>query len=200
MLKVGITGGIGSGKSTICRIFQSIGIPVYYADDKAKYLMKTDANLISKIKDLLGNDVYDNENNLNTKRIAEIVFNDKEKLKQLNSIVHPAVGIDANNWQKEMEKQGYHYTLKEAALLFESGSYKQLDKIIVVDAPEKLRIQRVMKRDQVSEHEVYNRIKNQWPQDKKNKLADFIINNDGEESIIDQVVLINKELRKLSSL
>lgn len=200
MLKVGITGGIGSGKSTICRIFQSIGIPVYYADDKAKYLMKTDANLISKIKDLLGNDVYDNENNLNTKRIAEIVFNDKKKLKQLNSIVHPAVGIDANNWQKEMEKQGYHYTLKEAALLFESGSYKQLDKIIVVDAPEKLRIQRVMKRDQVSEQEVYNRIKNQWPQDKKNKLADFIINNDGEESIIDQVVLINKELRKLSSL
>ncbi|MEX2588670.1 MAG: dephospho-CoA kinase [Chitinophagales bacterium] len=197
MLKVGITGGIGSGKTTVCNIFKSIGVPVYNADKRAKTLMETDEALIGKIKGLFGNNIY-NDKNLNRKQLAEIVFNDAEKLKALNALVHPAVGKDALHWQEKMEKAGHPYTLKEAALLFETGSYKALDKIIVVDAPEKLRIQRVMKRDTVSEKEVRARMDKQWPQTHKNELADFIIHNDGENTLIPQVRELHKQFIEMA--
>ena len=192
MLKVGITGGIGSGKTTVCKIFETLNIPIYYADERAKWLMVNDQDLVIQIKDLLGKESYTIDGQLNRKFISSIVFNDKGKLKQLNALVHPVVANDGENWHLE---QVAPYTLKEAALLFESGSYRSLDKIITVFAPESTRIQRVVDRDQVSEAEVKARIRNQMPDEEKVKLADFVINNYDNHRLIPQVLEIDRQLR-----
>lgn len=194
MIKVGITGGIGSGKTTVCRIFEILDIPVYYADTRAKYLMTNSKEVISDIISLLGDAAYTSDGALDRKYIASVVFNDSKKLEQLNAIVHPAVGKDAMDW---FEQQSSPYALKEAALLVENGSYKTLDHLISVSAPEEIRLQRVIKRDGSNREAVIARMKNQLPQYKKDEVADFIIYNDGEHSLIDQVldihtVLLNK--------
>ncbi len=192
-LKVGITGNIGSGKSTVCAIFEQLGIPIYYADQRAKMLMREDPNLVEGIKDLLGQDAYFSDGSINRQFISQQIFTQPELLKKMNQLVHPAVGRDTIQWVAQNAQAPY--TLKEAAILFESGSHKQLDKVICVIAPESIRIQRVMDRDQVDEEAVNARMKNQWPEYKKAIRSDFLIYNDGSQSLIDQVMRIHKKLR-----
>jgi len=192
MLKIGITGGIGSGKTTVCKMFEILGIPVYYADTRAKALMTEDPNLVAQIKDLLGKKVYQKNGSLDRQRIAKIVFNDKEKLAKLNALVHPAVAVDGENWHQS--QKDVPYTLKEAALLVESGSYKSMDYLISVWAPKELRIERVQIRDNSSRAEVEARIDKQMPEIEKLKAADLVIINDEKSSLIEQVVRIHHYL------
>jgi dephospho-CoA kinase len=184
MIKVGITGGIGSGKTTVCRIFQYLGIPVYNADAEAKKLMVNDKNLRKKIIALLGTDSYKNDE-LNRQFIANQVFNNQELLTKLNSYVHPLVRQDFIKWSS---KQKAPYVIYEAALMIESGSYKLLDKLIVVTAPIELRIDRVCQRDNVDPDKVLQRINNQMSQGEMVSYADHVITNDGKKSLIKQVV------------
>tara|TARA_B100000497_G_C7686989_1_gene416605 strand:- start:1370 stop:1963 length:594 start_codon:yes stop_codon:yes gene_type:complete len=180
MLKVGITGGIGSGKTHICQLFQQLGVPVYNADERAKNLMNNDPTVRQGLVDTFGPEVF-NKDGLNRDFLAQVVFKDKAKLKKLNNIVHPAVAQDAQAWH--LRHNDKPYTIKEAALLFETGSFKELDKTILVHAKEDERILRVMKRDQVSKEKVLARIKNQFTDLVKMEHADFIINNDGKREI-----------------
>ena len=198
MLKIGITGGIGSGKSTVCKLFEKFGIPVYYADDRAKWLMNKEESLKEKLRSAFGTSVYNEAGDLDRGYLADIVFNDKSKLEVLNSIVHPAVFEDGAKWQAEQAALGANYTLKEAALLFETGSYQALDKIIVVTAPEAVRIERVMARDKITEEEVRARINKQMPQEEKEKMADFIVTNLAWETLNIQVSKIHEELTYLA--
>ncbi len=196
MLNIGITGGIGSGKTTVCQIFELLGIPVYYADERAKALMTSDKILKASVKQIFGDQAYFKNGRLNRKHIAAIAFNDKKKLEQLNQVVHPAVFRDSEQW---ISQQKAPYTLKEAALLFESGSYKSLDKIITVTAPKELRIKRVIKRDKTTRAAVIARMNKQWPEEKKVEMADFVINNDGNSSLILQILQIHQKLIQLNT-
>ena len=191
MLKVGITGGIGSGKTTVCQIFATLGIPIYYADVRAKELMVSDADLIQQIKKLFGENAYLN-GELNRKYIAEKAFHDKNLLQQLNTIVHPAVFQDTLNWFLTHHDKAY--TLYEAAIMFESGSYKLMDKMISVFAPLEDRISRTMKRDHISREEVLERVNKQMPEEEKMKRADFVIYNDHSQPLIQQVLTIHQQL------
>ena len=191
MIKVGITGGIGSGKTTVCKLFEKMDVPVYYADLEAKKLMNSDKELKQKIKELLGTDAYHRNGRLNRKHVASIVFNDKKKLESLNAIVHPAVAQDSKKW---FSNQKVNYAIKEAALLVENASYKQLDYLIVVTAPVEMRIKRVVKRDKTDYNQVKLRIANQLSEIQKKKVADFIIDNSGDVSLISQVWKIHREL------
>ncbi|MEE9439485.1 MAG: dephospho-CoA kinase [Saprospiraceae bacterium] len=191
MINVGITGGIGSGKTTVCKIFESIGIPIYYADFEAKRLMYKNKNLKQKIKDLLGNQAYYSNGRLNKPYVASIVFNDKKILNSLNTLVHPVVTQDATNWSA---KQNSKYCIREAALLVENSSYKQLDYLIVVTAPIEIRIKRVVQRDNTDISKVQLRIKNQLSENEKVKVADFVIDNGGEISLFHQVWKIHQIL------
>ncbi len=194
-MKIGITGGIGSGKSTVCRIFEVLGIPVYYADDRAKWLMSNDEKLVGSIIDLFGENAYSQPGNiLNRAFIADIVFNDKEKLSALNALVHPAVWQDGESWN-EVHKNA-PYTLKEAALLFESGGHHLMDKMITVFTPKETRIERVMKRDECTKEEVLARMGKQMPDEEKKEMADFVIYNDGEHSLIQQVLTLHQAFVK----
>lgn len=194
MKKIGLTGGIGSGKSTVARIFEVMGIPVYYADDRAKQLMAEDPELKAGIIALFGAEAY-SRNELNRAHIADLAFSDPSLLKKLEALVHPAVLADGERWHNA--QQGVPYTVKEAALLFESGSYKALDKIIVVTAPLELRIGRVMRRDQIFRESVEARIGRQMLEEEKVKLSDFIIVNDGSQSLIRQVWEIHHQILHL---
>lgn len=195
MYHLGITGGIGSGKTTVCKIFETLGIPIYYADERAKYLMSHDPELMAGIVSLFGPEAYAEPQVLNRAHIAKVAFNDKEKLNQLNALVHPAVARDGQAWQAA--QQNVPYTLKEAALLYESGSYRSLDKIIVVTAPLELRIERVIHRDGAKREEVEARIAKQMPEEEKVKLADFVVYNDGAQALIPQVIAIHRHFRAL---
>jgi dephospho-CoA kinase len=188
MIKAGITGGIGSGKTTVCKMFEKLGIPVYYADDRAKYLMQHEHFLIDLIKKNFGEDVYVN-GTLDRKLLASKVFNDPAKLALLNSLVHPAVFRDTERWMEEQREKKVPYVLKEAALLVETGSYQALDKLIVVTAPLNIRIERVTERDKTGEEEVVARINNQLPEEEKVKLASYVISNNGSLDELEQQVL-----------
>lgn len=196
MLKVGITGGIGSGKTTVCKIFESLNIPIYYADDRAKSLMVNDMKLVKDIKQLLGENAYLKNGSLNREYISAIVFSDKTMLEKLNQLVHPAVRLDGENWFKSQVDKPY--ALKEAALHFESGGYQLMDKMITVFASEAIRIERVMKRDKTTAEAVKARIDKQLPDSEKIRLADFVIYNDGTQSLIKQVVKVHQVLVDLS--
>lgn len=198
MLKVGITGGIGSGKTTVCQVFEKLGVPVYYADQRAKELMEDDPELCAEIKKEFGDDMYDAEGKLNRKALAAIVFNDEDKLVRLNSMVHPAVFKDNQSWNDVLAKKGYPYTLREAALLVETGSYRTLDKLIVVSAPEEDRISRVMARDGATREQVLARIKAQMPEEQKVKYADYIIFNDRVMDLVPEVTKIHMDLMSLN--
>lgn len=173
MKQIGITGGIGSGKTTVANFFKHFDIPVYIADDEAKKLMQT-----SPIKDdlleLFGQETYDSAGMLNRKYIASQVFNNKPLLEKLNAIVHPRVEQDYKEWVK---KQQSSYVLYEAAILFETGKYKQFDYNILVTAPKRERITRLKQRDSSTEKEIKSRMQNQWSDDKKKELADWVIEN-----------------------
>lgn len=189
-LRVGITGGIGSGKSTVSKLFELLGVPVFYADDAAKKLVNESAPLKEQIIQHFGTESY-NEGLLNRSYIAGLVFNNPAKLALLNSIVHPATIADAEQW---MQRQTTYYAIKEAALIFESGAQKWLDAVIGVSAPQSLRIQRVMQRDKITEAEVAARLDKQMDEDKKMGLCDYIIYNDEQQLVIPQVVKLHSIL------
>src|SRR5438309_665648 len=180
MLKIGLTGGIGSGKSTVAKIFEILHVPVYYADAASKRLYHTDKELMQNLKKHFGEDVYTNDQ-LNRTRLAALVFNNPEKLSLLNSLVHPPTIKDAELW---MQQQAAPYLLKEAALLFESGSVRSLDFVIGVDAPQHLRIQRAMERDGSTHDDVLARMNRQMDEAIKMKLCDFIIYNDEQQAVL----------------
>ncbi|MHA4896412.1 dephospho-CoA kinase [Pedobacter sp. PWIIR3] len=195
MLKIGITGGIGSGKTTICRIFETLGVPVFYADLVAKDIMVSDEILISELKSTFGEESYFENGMLNSKHIASIVFSDAKQLEKLNAIVHPAVFRAFDAWSGNLPAD-VPYTLKEAALLFESGSYKMCDKNIVVIAPHQAKLQRVMERDQVSSEQVQARMNKQFSDDQKVAMADYIVNNEETHSLITQVMDLHQQFLK----
>jgi len=186
MLKIGITGNMGSGKTTVSKVFEILGIPVFYADDAAKKAMTTDGILIKEIKTKFGEQAYFEDGSLNRKHIAAIVFNNDSELKKLNAIVHPATFRAFDEWVKHIKNAPY--VLKEAALLFESDSYKMCDYTIMVQAPLETRINRVIKRDGISHVEVESRNAHQFTEEKKTALADYIIKNDDTELIIPQAL------------
>jgi dephospho-CoA kinase len=189
---LGVTGSIGSGKSTVCELFSLLGIPVYNADDRAKWLVSNDLSLREQITVAFGSEAFI-AGEYNKTFIASIVFQSPEKLKQLNSIVHPAVGEDFEQWVKS--NGNAPYLVKEAALLFDSGSASQLDAIAVVYAADELRIKRVLQRDpQRSEEQIQNIIAHQMPQEEMMKRSDFLIDNSGENLLIPQVVAINSSI------
>lgn len=194
ILRVGITGGIGSGKSTIARIFQVLGVPVYNSDAAAKRLMQEDPGLRASIARLFGDAAY-TDTGLNRKWIADKAFQDPSLLQALNELVHPATLRDAAVW---MQQQTAPYCVKEAALIFESGAQKDLDYVIGVSAPESLRIERAMQRDGLSREEVKARMKRQLKESVKMRLCQFIIINDEEHPVIDQVLLLHEKLLALS--
>ena len=188
---IGITGGIGSGKSTVCLIFDLFGIPVYNSDVRAKELMNTNPNLIQSIQANFGPEVYV-DGNVNSTVLARKVFSDPAALKQLNALVHPVVSRDFDEWKDQFEKT---HIVKEAAILIESGAYKQCDRVIVVEAPENLRIKRVMVRDGVPNEEVKARIRNQMSEAERRVHADYIIDNSGDAMLIPQVNQILESLK-----
>ncbi len=205
-LKVGITGGIGSGKTTVCKIFETLGIPVYYADERAKSLMTEDEELILGVKTLFGNEAYYPDGALNRKYIGDIAFHNPLILNQLNALVHPAVLKDGNRWHNE--QLNVPYTLKEAALLYESDSYKYLDQIVTVFAPQSMRLERVIKRSapspahsasSLTKEHIEARMAKQLSEDEKMKRADFIIYNDGQQPLIPQVLKIHQKLCEMSN-
>ena len=193
-MRVGITGGIGSGKSMVAKVFEVLGIPVYYADDAAKRLMNEDEALQQQLIASFGDAIYTN-GLLNRKVLATLVFNDTKKLSLLNSIVHPVTIKDGEAW---MKKQVAPYTIKEAALIFESGANKYLDKVIGVYAPAPLRLQRVMLRDNLPEEAVKARMEKQMDEETKMGLCDYIINNNEQELVIPQVMKIHEILLALT--
>ncbi len=192
MIRVGITGGIGTGKSTVAKIFRSMGIPFLDADVLAKEIVECDLELKAFIVQLFGEQSYTEDGKYNRKYIANIVFNDKDKLAQLNALVHPAVIKYGNDWAEEHRHS--NYVLKEAALMFESGSYKHNDINILVQSPIELRLERVANRDGISKDEILKRIHAQMSDKEKIKLADKIIVNDEQHSLIEQVMQIHEEL------
>ncbi|UKJ06436.1 dephospho-CoA kinase [Solitalea lacus] len=190
MLKVGLTGGIGSGKSTVVSIFKQLGVPVFIADDEAKRIMVEDKQLVESIKKEFGDEVYTADGTLDRARLASLVFNNKVRLSVLNSLIHPATLRAFEEWcQKQIDRK---YVLKEAAVLFESGAYKQNDINILVTAPEEARIKRVIQRDGSTEDQVRSRINNQLGEDEKLKLADFVIVNDEKSALIPQVLNLHR--------
>lgn len=194
MLKVGITGGIGSGKTTVCQLFEALGVAVYYADDRAKFLMQHEHFLIDQLKQNFGEDIYDH-GQLNRAMLAQKVFSNKEQLALLNSLVHPVVFRDTERWYQEQFTAKPPYVLKEAALLVETGAYKLLDRLIVVSAPLDVRLQRVVARDKAAAAEVTQRINNQLAEEEKLKLADFVIHNNSDlEALKIQVEKIHQAL------
>lgn len=192
MLKAGITGGIGSGKTIVANLFRMIGVPVYDADSSAKKLMQEDPEIQKQIIDLFGDEAYQN-GRLNTSYLSAAVFTSPEKLDQLNNIVHPATIKAANDW---FAKQNAPYILKEAALLFESGSVKDLDFIIGVSAHPAIRIKRVMERNKITAEEVRKRMKNQIDETIKMRLCNSVIINDDLHLLIPQVLAIHEQLLK----
>ncbi|RIW16203.1 dephospho-CoA kinase [Algoriphagus lacus] len=191
-LWVGITGGIGSGKSTVCHFFKLLGIPVYSADDRAKWLMVNDPDLKEKIISTFGEESYLSDGTVNRAFLAEKVFSDPEQVKKINSLVHPSVGKDFKTWA---EKQTSPYLLKEAALLFETGAAKELDYVINVSSPLKIRVARVLMRDpHRSEAQVNHIINQQMPDEEKSERSDFVIKNSENKLIIPQILEIHKKL------
>lgn len=194
MLRIGLTGGIGSGKTTVARIFQSLGIPVYSSDLEAKRLMREDASIREAIRNEFGEDVFSNHLP-DTRKLASIVFQNPEKLEKLNQIIHPATIADAKAW---MLKHKAPYVLKESALLFESGAADGLDLVIGVYAPKALRIQRVMQRESADRETVLARMKRQIDEELKRRLCDRVIINDEQQPLLQQVLNLHQELIGLS--
>ena len=190
--KIGITGGIGAGKSLIAQIFQVLNIPVYNADQRAKSLMISDKQTREAIISLLGPKAYLPDGRLHSEYIASRVFPDPWLLNSLNAIIHPAIARDYHTWH--VSQVDVPYTLKEAALLYDAGSYLTMDAIIVVAADEEVRIQRVMQRDRCSREDVQSRLNRQWSEDRRLQLADYVITNDGLQPLVPQVLRVHKEI------
>lgn len=190
MLKVGITGGIGSGKSVVCQVFKTLGIPVFSADDAAQHVMTHDAVLVQSIKQLLGDESY-KDGKPNRPHIAALVFQQPELLQQLNSLVHPATIAYGKQW---METQITPYVIKEAAIFFESGSYKDMDVMVGIYAPKEVRLQRAIQRDGATEEKILQRMANQMDEAEKMRRCHYVITNDGNTAVLPQVLSLHKTL------
>lgn len=193
MMTVGLTGGIGSGKTTIAKMFEELGIPIYISDKEAQILIESDEKIKTKIREVFGEKAYTEANKYNRKYIAEIVFKENDKLNTLNAIVHPELAKHFEQWKA---KQNAPYVIKEAAILFESGAYKSCDFIITVTAPENERIKRVMKRDNVTESQVRERINSQWTDLERINLSDEVVYNTNIETSLLKVKEIHSKLIK----
>jgi dephospho-CoA kinase len=193
MIRIGLTGGIGSGKSTVAKIFEVLGIPVYYADKETRRLMNEDPELRAAIIRHFGDKSYSN-GELDRAYIASIVFNEKEKLDLLNSLTHPITIRHSQEW---MKKQNSPYAIKEAALIFETGSGENLDYIIGVYSPKNLRIKRVVQRDGTTEEEIQKRMSRQMNEEMKMKLCDFVISNNDFELVTPQVIALHEKLLQM---
>ena len=191
-LSIGITGGIGSGKSTVCNIFKLIGAPVFEADMVAKSLIDSNAEIRNGLIHLFGKSIYDLNNKINRKMLANFIFNDDTLLEKVNQLVHPVVRNEFVRWQKQQYSE---YIIHEAAILFESGFYKMMDYTILVSAPEEIRIERVIKRDKVQPELVLSRIRKQWSDEKKRNLASIELVNDNKNLLIPQILEIDKNLK-----
>lgn len=194
MKKIGITGGIGSGKTTVCEIFKLLGVPVFSADDEAKNLQNNDLHISELLIKLFGKDIYYPDGVLDRKKLAALIFNDSNAMAKVNSIVHPAVRTSFLKWTDN--QQDADYILYEAAILLESGYASDFDRTILVLADEKLRIERVIKRDHLSEDLVKQRINNQMPESQKIKMVDFIIENSDKKLLFPQIIELDKLIRK----
>lgn len=195
MFKVGITGGIGSGKSTVAKIFGALGIPCYQADLRAKKVIERNASVREAIIKLLGNEAYHADGKYNAPWVSKQVFNNQNLLQQLNAIVHPAVGDDFEKWLAQQKNNQLKYILKEAALLFEAGTYKTLDAVILVKAPLTLRMHRLLARDKHrTEAEIMKIINSQWSDEQKQAMAQFVVENDEQHSLIKQVLQIHQAI------
>jgi dephospho-CoA kinase len=191
-LRIGITGGMGAGKSTVCKIFGQLGVSIYDADSRAKFIMSNNQELKKAITENFGWDAYTRKDELNREYLAKVVFNNEEKLELLNNLVHPAVKNDYEQWAQEHRDEPY--SLKEAALLFESMSYKTLHKVIVIASPIETRIERIMKRDHVKREDILKRIQNQSTDRERMNKADWVIYNDGVRSLIEQTLEVHREI------
>lgn len=191
MIKVGLTGGIGSGKTTVARIFSVLGIPVFSADSEGKRIMESDVMLAAAIRTHFGDEMYDEQGRLDRAGLAAVVFQHDEKLQLLNSLVHPAVIRASDDWA---EQQKSPYVIKESALLFETDAWKHCDIRLLISAPEEVRISRVMERDQVSREKVLRRMKYQLPDSTKIKMADKVILNDDKSLLIPQVLSFHEAM------
>lgn len=192
-LKVGITGGIGSGKSVVCDMFRLLGIPIFNSDLEGRFILETDLEVISSVKQIFGAASYPKDGKPDRAYIASQAFVDADKLSQLNAVIHPAVNRHFEAWCKAHEAASY--VIKEAAILVESGAYKQLDVLILVTAPETLRLERAAARDHLTVEEVRKRSRNQLPEEELRKYANHIIINDGSVSVISQVMKLHDLLK-----
>jgi dephospho-CoA kinase len=192
MMKIGITGGIGSGKSTVCEFFEIIGIPVFTADTEAKAIMDNSQVIRNQLTAIFGKDIYLHNYILNRKKLAELIFHSPVLLEKVNAVVHPEVRKYFLDWFK---KQNAAYIVYEAAILFETGFYTMMDFNILVIAPEEERIKRVMAREKTTMQDIQSRISKQWPDEEKIKLADYVITNNNKELIIPQLVELDKKFR-----
>lgn len=191
MKRIGITGGIGSGKSIICKVFELLGVPVFYADEEAKklyYHNDVKATLVEKY----GNEIYTIDGKLNREKLAQIIFSNPEELKFINSLIHPLVAEVYKQWCEKFKH--LPYTLKEAAILFESDAYKEMDKVITVSAPKEIRINRILKRDNLTRAQIEERINNQWTEEERLARADFVIYNNDEQLVLPQIVELHQKL------
>lgn len=190
MKRIGITGGIGSGKTVVCKVFELLGVPVFYADDEAKKLY-----LIKEVRDLLlkkyGDNIYKSIYEINKEKLAEIIFNNPDELKFINSLIHPMLAKVYKDWCNTYKH--LPYTLKEAAILFESGAYKEMDAVILVIAPKEIRINRIIKRDNFTRLQIEERMKNQWTEEERIAHADFIIYNDEEQLVLPQIIELHQK-------
>ena len=193
MLKIGLTGNIGSGKTWTCQIFEALGVPVFYADPEARKIFNSD-NTVKDISLLFGSAVLNPDNSINRKALASIVFNDPQELKKLNQLIHPKLRAEFKKWATK--HQTHKYVIQEAAILFENGFDKMMDKNICIAAPKELRLERVMKRDHANREEVLARMANQWSDQKKEAAANFVVYNDGLRMILPQVLKIHEQLNQ----
>lgn len=193
MIKIGLTGGIGSGKSFVSKIIEALGFPVFYSDDVAKSIISTNTFAKEQLISYFGEEVF-KENQLDRTFLASIIFNNQVALEKVNQLIHPLV---REEFEKFAIQQKTEFVFNEAAILFESGGAKQFDKVIIVSAPKDLRIQRVMNRDKVTKEEVLIRMGKQWSNEKKEALSDFIIYNDGKSPVLTQIEKIIKEINLL---
>ena len=196
MLTVGITGGIGSGKSTVCKVFRVLGIPVFQADAVARQLQNEDPDIQKSLIALFGREIYSEDGLLNRRMLAKIIFNDKELLEKVNRLIHPAVHREFDSWKAAQQKTPY--VLYEAAILFETGSAHNFDYTILVMADERERIERVMKRDQLTATAIQQRMQNQMNDAEKQKLADFVVGNNDNQMIIPQIIKLDQILKSKS--
>ncbi|MCY1722916.1 dephospho-CoA kinase [Prolixibacteraceae bacterium Z1-6] len=196
-ITVGITGGIGSGKSTVCSVFKLLGAPVFEADIEAKKLVNTSSEIKSGLIDWFGDDIYTKNGTINRQKLAGIIFNDEVQLNKANGLIHPVVRSEFQKW---VQKQNAPYVVHEAAILFESGFYKMMDYTILVSAPQQIRIDRVTSRDGSTAEQVKERMDKQWTDEQKRKLATIEIKNDNKELILPQIINIDKQLKEYGKI